>query len=119
LNYEDHHLITNLTSFRKEIAMILVRDIFHLKFGKAKEAKTLFKESDTLFKKYGGASSVRYLTDLTGSYYTFVMESTYAGLAAYEAAMGNSAGAKELGEWYQKFVPLVDSGSREMFSIIN
>jgi hypothetical protein len=99
--------------------MILVRDIFHLKFGKAKEAKALFKEMDALFKKFNGPASVRYLSDLTGQYYTFVMESTYENLAAYESSMSNSMGAKEFGEWYQKFVPLVDSGSREMFSVIN
>ncbi len=33
--------------------MILVRDIFHLKFGKAKEAKDLFKSAKEVASKAG------------------------------------------------------------------
>ena len=33
--------------------MIVVRDVFQLKVGKAKEAKTLFQEVTALMKKYG------------------------------------------------------------------
>jgi hypothetical protein len=101
------------------MVMILIRDIFQLKFGKAKDARALAKEGEGLLNKSGGGSSVRYLTDLTGPFYTFVMESTYENLAAYEKAMSESMGKKELGEWYQKFVPLIDSGRREIFTIVS
>lgn len=97
--------------------MILVRDIFQLKFGKAKEAKALAKEGGEIDKKYGYGPS-RFLTDLTGPYYTLVMESTYENLAAYEKAMKDTMSAKEFGEWYQKFIPLVESGRREIFTIV-
>jgi hypothetical protein len=46
--------------------MILVRDVFQLKVGKAKEAKTLFQEVGALMKKYGLPQG-RALTDLTGT----------------------------------------------------
>jgi hypothetical protein len=98
--------------------MILVRNVFQLKFGKAREAKALVKENEALHKKYGGASSVRFLTDVTGEYYTFVMETTHENLAAFEKSMTDVTGAKEFGEWYQKFMPLVESGRREIFSIV-
>jgi hypothetical protein len=97
--------------------MILVRDIFQLKFGKAKEAKALMKEMSEVERRYGYGPS-RILTDLTGPYYTMVMETTYENLGAFEAALKNTMGAKEFGEWYQKFVPFVDSGRREIFTIL-
>jgi len=97
--------------------MILVRDVFQLKFGKAKEAKALAKEGGEIEKRHGYGPS-RILTDLTGPYYTLVMETTYDSLAAYEKALKDTMSAKEFGEWYQKFVPLVDSGRREIYSIV-
>lgn len=97
--------------------MILVRDIFQLKFGKAKEAKALAKEMGELRMKYGHAPT-RFMTDLVGPYYTFVMEATHENLSVYEKAMKDTMGAKEFGEWYQKFVPLVESGRREIFTIV-
>lgn len=98
--------------------MILVRNVFQLKFGKAREAKALVKENESLHKERGGGSSVRFLTDVTGQYYIFVMEITYENLAAYEKSSTDMMGAKEFGEWYQKFTPLVESGHREIFSIV-
>lgn len=98
--------------------MILVRDVFQLKFGKAKEAKELAREGAALEKKLGYGVS-RYLTDLTGEYYTLVMESTYENLAAFEKALKEILNAEEFSRWYQKFVPLVESGRREIFTIVD
>ena len=97
--------------------MILVRDIFQLKFGKAKEAKALAKEISAVEKKYGYPPS-RTLTDLTGPYYILVTEAVHESLAAYEQSMKNTMGAEEFGKWYQQFIPLVDSGRREIFTIV-
>lgn len=98
--------------------MILVRNVFQLKFGKAREAKALIKENEALHKKQGN-TSVRFLADVTGQFYTFVMETTYQNLSAYENSMVEIMGSKEFGEWYQKFTPLVESGRREIYTIVN
>lgn len=98
--------------------MILVRNVFQLKYGKAREAKALIKELEPLQKKFGGRSADRFLTDVTGPFYILVMETTYENLAAYETSTSETMGAKEFGEWYQKFTPLVESGYREIFSIV-
>lgn len=97
--------------------MILIRDVFQLKFGKAKGAKALWKEGAKVRKKYGRGQS-RALVDLTGPYYTFVMETTHENLSAYEKALKDTLGAKEFGRWYQKFIPLVESGRREIFTVV-
>ena|SRR5438105_2649048 len=100
--------------------MIVVRDIFRLKFGKAKEATALWKQAMAMLERTGfGPKGRRMLTDLAGeSYYTLIMESTYESLAQWEQ-MHKSAGPNP--EWkavYEKIIPLTESGRREILSII-
>ena len=97
--------------------MILVRDVFRLKFGKAKEAKALMKEGTQVARKAGGAPD-RVLVDLVGPYYTLVLESTHQGLAAWESSMGSEMAAQEMAVWYERFKPLVESGYREIFTVL-
>ena len=98
--------------------MILVRDIFQLKFGKARDAQMLWKEGASILRK-ADVNVSRVLTDLTGQYYTMVMESTYDSLSAFDAAMKSEMGSDDWRAFYQKFVPLVDSGRREIFTIVS
>ena len=97
--------------------MILVRNVFQLKFGKAREAAALITESEALTQKHGGAPT-RYLTDLTGPFYTLVMEITYGSLTDLEKEQKEVMGSKDFSDWYQRFIPLVESGHREMFTIV-
>jgi hypothetical protein len=46
------------------------------------------------------------------------MEITYQSLADLEKSQKEIMGAKEFSDWYQRFVPLVESGHRETFTII-
>ena len=98
--------------------MILVRDIFQVKFGKMKDAKEVWKE---MFKVMpaSGQGKPRLLTDLTGQYYTLVLESTFKDLTDYEAFSRKEMGGPAVGALYQKFVLLVDSGRREIFTIVD
>jgi hypothetical protein len=98
--------------------MILVRDVFRLRFGKAKEAKALWKEGAQIESKLGHEPS-RCMVDLTGQYYTFVMESTYQDLASFEQDMKKAMSSPEFSAWYQRFVPLVESGHREIFTLLD
>lgn len=93
--------------------MIIVRDIFYLKFGKAREAKELLKDTIIVLKKYDN-SPTRVLTDFTGKSYRLIMESSYSDLAEYEKALNTTLGAKEWRTNYEKFVPLVQSAEREI-----
>ena len=97
--------------------MILVRDIFHLKFGKAKDAKKQLAEGEKLNKKFG-FENTRVLSDLTGPSYTMVLESAWNSLADWEKTMKEGLGAEEWQKWYQNFIPLIDSASREIMSIV-
>ena len=97
--------------------MILVRDVFQLRFGAAREAVALWREGLEFLRRSGGARDVRLLTDLAGPYYTLVLESTYDSLSAYDRDM-HEAMTDEWRHWYARFVPLVQSGHREMFNVV-
>jgi hypothetical protein len=66
--------------------MIVIRNVFRLKFGKAREAVALFKEGIAIQKRVGAELdfSTRLLTDVTGPFYTVVLEITVPNLAAFE-----------------------------------
>lgn len=97
--------------------MILVRDLFQLKFGKAREVKGLWSEMSRLQQKHGHPAS-RAMFDLVGPYYTFVMESTFDSLAAYEKTIKEMMATSDFAASYQKLVPLVESGRREIFELV-
>ncbi len=98
--------------------MILVRNVFQLKFGTAREAVALWKEGLEIAKRAGFGAASRILTDLTGPYYTLVLENTFDSLADYERQARETLAAENWKRWYQRFVPLVESGHREIFTII-
>ena len=100
--------------------MIVIRNVFRLKFGKAKEAVALFKESNAIQKRAGGGADfhVRLLTDVTGAFYTVVMEITAPSLAAFEAGAPQLMTNLDWQANYQKIAALVESGYREVFSVV-
>ncbi len=100
--------------------MIVVRNVFQLKFGKAREAVALVKEGMAIQKKAlaGVDLSTRLLTDVTGPFYTLVLELTVPNLATFEASAPRLFGDKDWQANYQKLAALVESGSREVFTIV-
>jgi hypothetical protein len=104
-----------LSPFKEGGTMIVVRDIFQVKFGRMKEAKELWGQMMKLFPATE-KDRPRLLTDLTGQYYTLVMENTHKNLAEWESSMSQMDPA--MGALYQKFTQLVDNGRREMFTIV-
>ncbi len=98
--------------------MVLVRDVFRLKFGKAKEAIALWKEGAKLLEKAAKGRKPRLLTDLTGSYYTLVLENTYENLGDFEEMGQNLLGTDTWKKWYQKFLPLAEGGYREILTVV-
>ncbi len=100
-----------------EQKMIIVRTVFQLKFGKAKEAKELIGGVIAINKKQG-LKNTRAMMDLTGDAYTLVMETGHTSLAEFETSHQAVMGDTEMHELYAKFVPLVRSSKREIFTIV-
>jgi hypothetical protein len=95
--------------------MIVVRDVFRLRFGKARDATAAWKEGAGFLKRAG--ISARILTDLVGPSYTLVLESSHESLAGLEAGLKQVMSDPKWREWYQTFVPLVEEGYREIFTV--
>ena len=60
----------------------------------------------------------RLLTDVTGPFYTVVLEITVPNLAAFEGEAPRLMGDKDWQANYQKIAPLVESGYREIFTLV-
>jgi hypothetical protein len=98
--------------------MILVRNVFRLKFGKAREAVAVMKDGLAIQKRLASGISPRLLTDLSGDFYTLVLELTVPSLATLETTQSQIMSDKDWQANYQKFVPLVESGHREIYTIV-
>jgi len=98
--------------------MLIVRNVFQLKFGHAKQAKALIPEGKGIMKK-NNLGAPRFMTDVTGTFYTLVMELSFDSLAAYEKNASEVMSTKEFSDWYGKFMEHVDSGHREIFSVVD
>ena len=93
--------------------MIIVRDVFRLHFGKAKEARELLERGVGVLRD-AGYPVARVLADVTGTYYTLVMEARFESLGAYERTLAEGTDQREWQEIYRQLVPLVREGHREV-----
>ena len=97
--------------------MIVVRNVFQLKFGKAREAKEAMTALLSINRRMGVAKDMRVLTDVTGPFYTLVLEMSFPSLGDFESGRSTMSDAAWK-EAYAKFVPLVESGHREIYSVV-
>jgi hypothetical protein len=104
----------------REAVMIVVRDIFQVKFGQAKDAIARWKEGFELGEKHGlDGNHWRLLTDFVGGqYYTLVVEGSFDSLDEFEKKMQSLMSDKEWQNWYKNLIPLIDSGHREVLKAV-
>jgi hypothetical protein len=93
--------------------MYIVREIFHLQFGRYREAKTLIDEGMQKHLLLQPSGS-RILTDFTGEGYRLIIELPYATLADYEVDLKKELGGTGWKEWYEKFKALMRYSEREI-----
>ena len=98
--------------------MILVRDVFRLKFGQSRQAMEVWKEGRKIMDPIMKSHSPRIMTDLVGHFYTLVFETTYKDLGEYESTMKAGMSNEDWKKWYQKLLPFVEKGHREIFNIV-
>jgi len=98
--------------------MIIERNVFHLKFGKAKDAIAIWKEIMAAAKKSNLDNyEMRLMSDLSGPSYTLVVElhlKSFIDLNPKQAVWATTPAFQEL---YQKFIPLCESSDREYYRI--
>jgi hypothetical protein len=101
--------------------MILVRNVFRLKFGQAREAIAAWKEGLAIAERAGlGGSRYRLLTDLAGpNFYTLVLEGTYASLSDFERSAQALMAHSEWRAWYPRVAAFSEGGHREILNIVD
>lgn len=93
--------------------MFIVREIFHLQFGRYREAKEMLDEAmqkHLLLQPQGS----RILTDFTGEGYRLILELPYQTLADYETDLKKELGESGWKDWYERFKQLVRFSEREI-----
>jgi hypothetical protein len=93
--------------------MYIVREIFHLEFGRYREAKSLIDEGiqkNFLLQPKG----MRVLTDFSGEGYRLIIELPYATLAEYEAELKRELSGHGWKQWYDQFKTFVRFSEREI-----
>ncbi|MFN8449438.1 MAG: hypothetical protein U0521_12850 [Anaerolineae bacterium] len=98
--------------------MILYRTIYHAKMGKVDELVALIKEfiasSDGDLVR---AVQPRILTDISGPFFTAVIETTHESFAAIEHFRKTIFTQPEYYELNARVVELIDSGENEYYTI--
>lgn len=97
--------------------MIIERNVFLLKFGKAKEGIAIWKEILTISKELESLPSVRLLSDLSGPAYTLVAEVTLNRFSDINPKNYTWATHPRFQELYQQFIPLCDSAKRTYYTV--
>jgi hypothetical protein len=95
--------------------MIIVRDVFQCKYGKAGTLVALFKETPQSMLPPG--ARWRLLTDRSGQFDTVVSEWTMEDLTDWERSIRAEFESPEFGTWFARMQELVESGRREFYTI--
>jgi hypothetical protein len=94
--------------------MIVVRGVYKAKYGKGDELVQLFKESRSTWP----SRPFRLLTDLSGPFFTVITEAEYENLNDWEAEM-RIFSDPDFPAWFERMVPLVESGQREFYNLVD
>jgi hypothetical protein len=97
--------------------MIVVRHTFQAKYGQGDQLVALMLEMGEALGGDARLRNPRVLTDLSGPFFTVVSEYEVDSLAAWEQTMGETFQDPRFGEWFGRMQPLVETGSREFFTI--
>ena len=102
--------------------MIVIRNVFRLKFGQAREAVTLAKQGLEIQKRVmtGIDYSSRLLTDVTGPFYTLVLELTVPNFSSFETyaprLLETRSGRRTIRRWLRSWIQASARSSRSSSS---
>lgn len=100
--------------------MIVVLNVYRIKYEKAEKALSLWREGIAISSLTNDNQvEIRLLTDSLGTYFTIMIEVTADSLEAYDEWTREVLGNREYGSWYQEFVNLTVGRYREVFNLID
>jgi len=96
--------------------MILIRDVFTTKPGKAGELVKKFKAVIPYMEKEG-LKNTKVMTDLVANYWTVVIESEAEDFSNFEKEVRSFTSKPEVKEIMKDYMSLVEGGYREVFKL--
>jgi hypothetical protein len=101
--------------------MLLVRDVFQARYGRGDELVALFKELSSHWE--AGQQQVkpqefRIMTDASGTFFTVVTEILVEDFATWERLTEAEFALPQFAEWFQRMMPLTESGHREFYHLV-
>jgi quinol monooxygenase YgiN len=97
--------------------MIVIRNTFHCKPGKAKELVTKLKASGKAMKSAKLIAGFRVMTDTAATFWTVVLETEHASLEAWESAFPQYGSHAKIQAAMEGYMELVESGRREIWKL--
>ena len=94
--------------------MIVVREVFQAKYGQGDSMVALFKEAQG---KWLSEVPSRLLVDLSGRFFSVVVEIEVESLAEWEDRMAKMFAAPETADWFARITFFIDSGTPEFYTI--
>lgn len=94
--------------------MILVRQVYHLKFGMSNQAVELLKE---LLREFMPDAKAMILTDISGRDFTVVLEGEFESLESWEQQRQEGYKREEFAAWFGKFQEVVETSFTEIYTI--
>ncbi len=99
--------------------MVVVRQVFQARYGRGNELVALFREFNARVEEEGGSGPrFRILTDASGRFFTVVTELEVENFAAWEAGFREAMARPWMEDWFGRMAPLVESGSREFYTVV-
>lgn len=99
--------------------MIVVRYVFHVKWGSIDEVASVFKSQISLFERIlGGKHNVRLMTDLTGTFFTLVEEIDFKSVEEWEELRPKIFADPEFQKSMASISHLIESGSTELYTLV-
>ena len=101
--------------------MLVARQVFQAKYGRGDELVALFQELNARMQETGETVPFprwRILTDASGPFFTVVTEVEVESFAVWEQSFRQGMDQPWMGEWFSRMMPLVESGSREFYNLV-
>lgn len=98
--------------------MLLIRDVFRCRPGKAGEVARRLQATLPSTEAEDGFRNCRVLVDYVGAYWTVVMEGEVDDLSQFDHHMAGYGSRPAVQEAMRGYTDLVESGYREVFRIL-
>ena len=98
--------------------MLLIRDVFRCKPGKARELAARFKKTIPSMERDDGFRNIRVMVDYVATYWTVVLEGEVESIEQFDRHMAEFSARPEVKEVMSGYMDLVEGGHREIYRIL-